>query len=138
MAKRPKQEKHDMPVAFAGLGVNNETVRLGIRIEREKMKLALADELFAGSELAVVLTCDPNAGEDAKGQNTMPHAAVDKLRATARVIGYRVTRKAVATSLQFTESAVDVAKFVQFANSTGRVMCERVGDADGPDEDGGG
>lgn len=134
MAKKSKQEKHDIPVAFAGLGVNNETIRLGIRIDRDDMRLALADELFAGSELAVVLTCDPNAGKDAEWQNTMPHAAVDKLKATARAIGYRVTRTSFAASLQFVESAVDGARFVQFANTSGRVVCERVGDANGPDK----
>lgn len=133
MTKKKTKYEHSIPVKCNGVSIK-KNASISIGIDRENLELEDAERLFAGSQLEFLLTCDPNAGNDAEGQQTMDAATIE-LKGTANVGGFRTTTEHFACTLVLNKSAINIDTLAQFASTKSEIMCTRVGESNGDDDD---
>lgn len=113
-------------VTFGSVTIAKKVVRLTVSINRDKLPLDEADDLFAASQLDARLCCDPQADTDTKGQQKMVDTKVE-LDITPNVSGYHVYEHAFSVSFVMPKKSVDKNLLGQFSAREGTVTCKRKG-----------
>lgn len=126
MGKKKRAYQHKVAAHFKTVAINDQTTRLGIKVSRDDLDLGLADALFTDAQLQCEICCDPNAGDDSEGQQTMD-VGVFTLELIADVHGFGVKAEHFNASLQSAKSAIDIGALAQFANRRGTLSCTRIG-----------
>jgi hypothetical protein len=113
----------DIPVAFGGVSIGDETCRLGVRIMREVCNINSADEVFCGHRLhgKIVL----GHSDDSPGQTRMFDDEY-MLDGTFDVKRISVSPGEISTGLTFNKQEVDVEQLARFAKGSGRLIVETV------------
>lgn len=121
-------EMLEAPVRFAGFSAGDETARLGFKINRSKTTLAQADQFMCGARLDCLLVLDPNAENDAPGQETMldPDLQIETVADCKR---YSVGTKDFSAGLTFALSEISIADVAALANKSGKIRLVRIGDS---------
>lgn len=117
---------HDVGVKFGGVSIQDVTCRVGaIKIDRERMSLERADDLFANRRLIgrIVL----GHADDAAGQIELFDGDI-AVYGAFDVKGFRVTASEFGISLTFSRADIDVAQLSQFAKADGRLQISEVAD----------
>lgn len=118
-----------LEVEYQGVSIQDETVRIGIRLSRSGedgrvgIGIKTADDLFCGSRAEVNMKLgDPD-------QMELPGTETPHIETTVDIKRYGVSPKWISASLIFATGAVDVSKLAKFAKQKGVLVIERVGDA---------
>lgn len=121
MASKKKQK---LSVDFSSVSFGGQTARVGIKCKRDKIDLAMADELLCGARLAVEMRI---TGGDDKPllPNALPHMSGI---ADCKHLG--VTTDEISAGLTFQRKDLDANSLVAFSNGSGTLSIERVGDVD--------
>ena len=122
-----------MECEYKGVGIGKDISRISISVAREKLSLKQADDLFVGSQIDAVMSCDPGNNGDAAGQQTMEGCSLD-LNVVADCHGFRTDSERYSASLSINKKAVDLATLAQFANRKGTITATRMGAATGKPE----
>ncbi len=119
-----------IPCNFGVVASRKKGNRIGVAVSRDHLKLDSADELFTNAQLVITLQCDPNAKDDAEGQEVAEFGKL-KLAAcnfTGDVHGFSVRSDYVRFSL-LTPSDVSIDRLAEFSFRSGSLFAERTGDA---------
>lgn len=124
--------KHDVGVQFGGVSIQDTTCRVGgITIDRERMSLEKADELFSNRRLVgriVLGHMDDGAGQlELFDGDIAVYGAFD-------VKGFRCNAAAFGLSLTFSRADIDVAQLSQFAKCEGRLQISEVNEIPADDD----
>lgn len=150
MAKTSGKTVRGLRGEFGTLSLGKQKIRLPITVSRDEFEVAKFDELFCGKRCEVKLTIDPNAGGDAAGQGRLVDTDV-VIQNFADIMGYRVSPKAFAFSLQFQEDPDLARSLISYTGAVGTLDLKSIGSPDsargpklagmsgddGDDEDGG-
>ena len=141
MAKRkvPAAQKAtlDLPASFGNVGIGDEKARISILIDRKHITATKAETFFCGSRSEVRVFVDPNASGDQPGQEKMDFAKAEhKLESVADVLRFSVGSKTIGATLTFAIASVDLETLCKFAKKGGRLVMNRIGEADAKDDAG--
>lgn len=115
----------EIPVLYGNLNIGDETARLGIRVDRKKLKLTDADRHLCGKRLKGTIEAD--AGNANPEQPAIFQAGVS-VTAVFDVNGFGVTRKAITTGLTVKLGSMNIEDLAHFAKRAGRFLVESIGD----------
>lgn len=124
--KSPPKKKNlvSIPVKFTGVGIGVDTVRIGIKVSRERMDLTNADHYFCNRRLQVALIL----GHETDDPKQTTFEDVDhKVVGSADVKGFRVTTEVFSAGLTFGKNDMDVEELSGFASAGGRLVINDVG-----------
>lgn len=109
----------DIPVGFGGVSIGKSTAKLSLKINRERLSLEFADELFCERRLTGKIQL--GGAEDGSGQlkffDTDP-----QLNGSFDVHRFGVTAEAYATGATFKLKEIDVSLLAQFSKGAGRMV----------------
>ncbi len=134
MAKK-KAFDSDREVKFGTESCTGTTAQIGVTFERKKMTRTIADKVLCGAQLEVEMHCDPNADQDAEGQESMLDDNALTLEGTPTCRSYHVYPDRYHATLVFPADSIAVDLLARFANHSGKVLCTRVGDAKANEKD---
>jgi len=126
MAK--KKTTKDFPCKFGAANINGSKATIRLSVDRSAITLEDTAELLCGSQLAVALSCDPNADSDVEGQQRMGGMDL-ALEAVATVPGFHANPERFTATLQFVSDSIDTGLLGRFSKQAGQITCERTGDA---------
>ncbi len=109
----------DIPVTFGGVSIGKSTAKLSLKVNRDKISLELADELFCERRLTGKIQLGGH--DDGSGQlkffDTDP-----RLDGSFDVHRFGVTLDAFATGTTFKLNEIDVTLLAKFAKGSGRLV----------------
>lgn len=118
MAK--KQWDAVIDVAFGGLSIGDNSARLGFKVERSRLNLEDADDLFSGKRCAVLI--ENKIPDPAQGQlSGMEGADVTTIEALVDIKSFGTNSKVFTTGLTFNLESVKAAELAQFPKRSGRI-----------------
>lgn len=133
IAKPKEQELIELPVSFGSVSSGKKTCRVGINVEREHLKLGLADQTLCDRRLTVTIVAQANG--DQRGQKRLEGMEDDlELCGVADVKGFGVHATTIGFGLTFNKQELRRAftktgvQFADFAAREGRLMIAEVGD----------
>jgi hypothetical protein len=114
----------DVGVKFGKVSIGDETASLPAQMDRERMNLLAADELFTGKRLVGRIVV---GGEDSTpGQTQLDFG--DSVDGAFDVKKMQVSRKNISINLAFAIASIDVSALAHFAKKGGRLMVSEVQD----------
>ena len=148
MAKKKNDDLLDLPVSFGSVSSGKKTCRVGITVQRDFLKLPMADKTLCDRRLTVTIVA--NATGDQPGQGRLDGMDDNlELCGVADVKGFAVHATTIGFGLTFNKQELRAAftktgvQFADFAAREGRLMVAEIGDipeedkeADAPDDDG--
>lgn len=109
----------DIPVAFGGASIGESTTRLSLKIDRSKLDLIEAENLFCERRLTGKI--QRGGADDGSGQlkffDTDP-----RIDGSFDVHRFGVTSEAFTTGITFKTSEIDANIIAKFAKGTGRLV----------------
>lgn len=135
MAKK-KAYEHDLDCAFGGVSYGHETARLGVKIDRGKLDLADADEMFAGKRVECEVSLLNRSDRGQKRLKGMEDSTPPTITTTVDVKRFGVSPTTISAGLVFNKSSIDGEALPEFANETGTLKLTVLGEI--PDDEGGG
>jgi hypothetical protein len=129
--KKPKDEEEKHPrkflVKFGDVSIGEETSRVGLTISREFCNVVAADEIFVGHRLTGCITLSKKQDATDEKQETLldTEYAVSGSFDVTRV---GITRKNITTGITFSLNDIDVSDLSHFANKTGYLIVDGVGE----------
>lgn len=139
MAKPKEESLLDLPVQFGGTSSGKKTVRVGITVDREHLKLPKADSTLCDRRLTVTIFA--NAQGDQPGQKRLPGMEDDlELTGVADVKAFSVHSTTITFGLTFNRAEVRKAtakkgvQFSDFSAREGRLMIADVSDIPEPEK----
>lgn len=122
---------HEFQCKYGAVGTSNSGDHIGvsIQVERQHVKRADVDKLLCGSQLEVLLACDPNADGDAAGQMLAFKDMGLTATGVAEVASYGCRPKRYSARLKFPWDGADLPSLSQFSGHRGILKCRRIGDA---------
>ena len=122
---------HEFQCKYGAVGTTTTGDHIGvsIQIERQHAKRADVDKLLCGSQLEVLLACDPNADGDADGQMLVFKDMGLTATGVAEVASYGCYPKRYNARLKFPREAIDLPMLSRFSGHRGILKCRRIGDA---------
>jgi hypothetical protein len=128
VARKKKEETYalNVPVAFGGVSIGEDTAKVSFSIERAAIDLERAEANLCGKRLTgklVVCACGEDPNQKAlPGMSDVKH----ELAATFDVKGFRCTPKLIASSASFMLSTIQVEELGHFAKKSGRLIVSEV------------
>ena len=111
-----------LEVEFAGVSFGKATARMGIRFARSSLPLASVERLLVGARLRVNI-------EITDGQPMLPNVQKAKLSSVADCQRVGITMTDYTAGLTFAKAEIDANILCHFANGSGTLEAERIGDA---------
>lgn len=132
MAKRKNQQAWELNIGvdFGGVSFGDKTARLGVTIDREKIPLDRADELFCDRRLTGTVILGHT--EDDPTQRDLIEDAAHKVAGTFDVKGFSCKPSTLSIGLTFGRLEVDPGELSLFAKKSGRLIV--TASAEIPDE----
>lgn len=119
----------DVPVAFGGVSVGDETARIGVTVLRQRLNVDAAEGVFCGRRLTGrILLCEGDPDQ----QSFLADADCE-VAGVFDCKTFRVGPKEIGAGLTFSLADIDVGDLAGFAKRSGRLLVEGV--ADLPDEE---
>lgn len=123
----------DLPVSFGGISFGKKTARVGLSVDREHLKIGVADKTFCDRRLTVTIFANGNGDSPGQGRLDGMEDSLE-LVGIADVKGFGVHADNIGFGLTFnvqeirrTCSASGV-QFQDFAGREGRLMIAEIGD----------
>ena len=110
----------DLACDFGNVSIGDETVRVGIKIDREDLSLEQADELFSSMRLQGKITLKTKADE--QQQNFEGMDDVTEIETTFDVKRFSVKRKEISCGLTSAIGDISITDLAHFAKRTGRLI----------------
>jgi len=126
MGKKKDVWEFEIPVEFGSVSAAKTGNSVGLKIAVSDMHPTDAEEIFVGAQLDLELECDPNAKDDAKGQQTMEVGTL-KFAGVGEVKGYRRSVDGIGVTVRF-PGDVDYNVFCRFHNCKGTMRCTKTGE----------
>lgn len=128
-----KNHHTQIPCHFTSVGLQLESRKIGVRIDRQRLSVETADELFAGRRLTgtVEVTID---GED---QNQLPliNGVLSSVEASFDVKSFTTRREHYSCGLVFAIDDVSPETLVGFLNRSGKITVDANEDIPEPEKD---
>jgi len=118
----------NVPVKFTGFSAGDETARLGLVFNRDKLSLNEAEFYLCGARANTTLTLDPNAEKDGQGQQTFD-GDDESVETVVDIKKFTVSPKKIGASLTFNIEEIDIGNVAHLAQRSGKIRIQRVGDA---------
>jgi hypothetical protein len=115
-----KQWDAVIEVDFGGLSLGDSTGRLGFKVERARMDLEKADQLFSGKRCSVLIenkVPDPAAVQ----LPGMDGADVLTIEALVDIKSFGTNAKVFTTGLTFNLESIDARELAQFPKRRGKI-----------------
>lgn len=136
--KLKAEEMMHLPVSFGSVSSGKKTCRVGINVDREHIKLPLADQTFCDRRLTVTIVANANGDQPGQGRldgmddslELIGVADVKGFGVHATTIGFGLTFNKQELRKAFTKTGV---QFADFAAREGSLMIAEVGEI--PEED---
>lgn len=120
MAKAKKTAwELNIGVDFGGASFGDKTARLGVTLNRDKVEIDRADELFCDRRLTGTIVLGHT--EDDPTQLDLIEVA-HKVEGVFDVKGFRVTTDEIGIGLTFSRNDVDSGELTLFAKKSGRLI----------------
>lgn len=120
MAKNKRAWELNIGVDFGGVSFGDKTARLGVTIDREKIPLDRADELFCDRRLTGTIILGHT--EDDPTQKDLIADAAHKVAGTFDVKGFSCKPSTIGIGLTFGRLEVDPGELSLFAKKSGRLV----------------
>lgn len=123
MAKsKAKTWDAEIEVDWGGLSIGDMTARLGLKVERERLELDEANELFCGKRCAVLIANKAAAENGQKQLKGMEKSDVVEIEALVDIKSFNSTPKHFGTGLTFNLETVKPEMLAKFPKRRG-VLC---------------
>lgn len=119
-----KQVVLDTNCEFGGVTIGDETARLGVKLSRERIDINMADTIFSGYRLDVMIVlghCD-----DQPGQLKLFEDSDYSINSSADVKKWSANRKEISTGLTFALGDIKVEDLAKFAKGKGRIVIKSI------------
>lgn len=113
----------ELPVSFGNVSIGEKAARIGVSVDRSRLKIGSADKNLCGHRLTCNIAAVP-AGDDPEQARLFDDSR--KLEGVADVKGFAVTTKAVTFGLTFNIEDIDLDTLCHFAKRAGRLVVEGV------------
>ncbi len=110
----------DLPVAFGGVSIGQQTAKLSIKVDREHLNIAAADEALCGRRITGKVAVG-RAG-DTPGQMLLIEEMDDVIEATFDIHRFGVTPDAYTSGLTFQLKEIDVGQLARFSKGSWRLI----------------
>jgi hypothetical protein len=120
------------PCKFGNLNVGDEVCRIGIKIDRVRLKLNDADKSFCSKRITCKLIIEPGKGETPQIAGMEDHLEVKGVFDTK---SFGVSRNSVSAGLTANIASIDMQELVKFAKREGRIEVLQAQDLDNDDDD---
>lgn len=117
MAK--KQWDAVIEVDFGGLSLGDTTGRLGFKVERSRLNLDEADELFSGKRCAVLIENKIPSADEAQLPG-MEGSDIQTIEALVDIKSFGTNAKTFTTGLTFNLESIDARELAQFPKRRGK------------------
>lgn len=115
----------DIGVLFKGVSIGKNTARIGVKIDRKRLPLAKADEVFCGHRLdgsLVLGRADESPGQSQLFDNSELLDGVFDCKSLS------IGADSVSLGLTFSLNDINVAELAKYSNTPGRVIVDDVGE----------
>lgn len=121
ISSKQKGKATEIAVEFGNVNIGDETVKIGVKIEREKMPINEADHLFCGRRLTG--SVQKGGYDDGDRQSKLFQTDI-QIEGTFDVHRFGVGPKFFTTGLTFKIGEIEVGEISQLAKGKGRLMIE--------------
>lgn len=123
----------EVPVKFGGVSIGDATTRIGVKIDRDCLRLNEADRIFCGHRLTGRV--ELGNGGDSNGQTRF--VSVEKLEGIFDCKRLGFDAGTISTGLTFNKKDIDMDLISKFAKGSGRMFVMKIEEIpdDAPDHD---
>ena len=131
MAKKKEASLLDLPCSFGNVSFGKKTARVSVTVDREELKLAVADKNLCDRRLMLTIHADGNGDQEGQGRLQGMEDDLD-ITGSADVKGFGVHSTTISFGLTFNSvemkktAAATGIQFNDFAGRNGRVMVAQV------------
>lgn len=121
-----KGSEIEIPVEFGNVNIGDETVKIGLKVAREKLQIHEADRVFCGRRLTGSIQL--GGYDDGDSQFKLFDTDIE-VQGTFDVHRFGVTPKAFTTGLTFKLGEIEVGEISRLAKGRGRLLidvCEEI------------
>ena len=120
-SKGKKANAIEIPVEFGNVNIGDETVKISLKIDREKIDLDQADNVFCGRRLTG--SVQKGGYDDGDRQSKLFQTDIN-VQGTFDIHRFGVTPKAFTTGLTFKKGEIEVGEISGLAKGKGRLLID--------------